>query len=33
MMHKEHIDNNAPSVTLIRSVRAHKLIIGERMHG
>jgi len=27
-MHKEHIDKNAPFVTLIRSVRAHKLIIG-----
>ena len=28
IMHEKHIDKNAPSVTLIRSVRAHRLIIG-----
>jgi len=28
MTHEEHIDKNAPSVTLIRSVRTHKLIKG-----
>ena len=28
MMHKKHIDKNVPSVTLIRSVRTHKLIMG-----
>ena len=33
MTHKEHIDKSAPSVTLIRSVRTHKLIMGGRTHG
>jgi len=33
MMHKEHMDKNASSITLIRSVRTHKLIMGGRMHG
>jgi len=28
MTHKEHIDKNASFVTLIRSVRTHKLIMG-----
>jgi len=28
MTHEEYIDKNAPSVTLIRSVRTHKLIMG-----
>ena len=33
MTHEEHMDKNVSSVTLIRSVRTHKLIMGERMHG
>jgi len=28
MMYEEHMDKNASSVTLIRSVRTHKLIMG-----